>query len=196
MSRNLTTAQRLFKVFYTVSIPRIHLVSAAQDNVYGTLETGNEVVDEYHSKNANIVSEQCIAKMAVIHDLGGPGVITFARPRETVEMYQAIKDHIAAWNHESEYNPNSRLIDQVLEELVLLEDFAEWLWKIARRYTPIEPIVHDDNSLAARMRKRGGGRLFKPAALPEAPKVELPLEHVRQTDVIEERSFVRRNGFR
>lgn len=196
MSRNLTTAQRLFKVFYTVSIPRIHLVTAAQDNVYGTLETGNEVIDEYQSKNANIVSEQCIARLATIHDLGGPGTITFARPRETVEMYQAIKDHISAWNYESEVNPNSRLIDQVLEELVLLENFAEWLWKIARRYVPIEPIVQDDNSLAARMRRRSGGRMFKPAAVPETPKVELPVEHARQTDAIEQRSYERRSGFR
>lgn len=197
MSRNLTTAQRIFKKFYTVSVPRIHLVNAAQDDTYGTVQTGNEVIDEYQTKNAHVVSEQCIARLAMIHEQAGPGTITFARPRETVEIYQAIQEHIAAWNYESTNNPNSRMLDKVLEELVVLDNFAEWVWKIARKYVPVKPVVQDDNSMVARLRNRGFGRLLKPVEVPveQSPQALLPVDHARQTTEMEERSFNRRSGW-
>lgn len=198
-----TTAQRLFKTFYTVSIPRTFLYNAFQDNTHGVVSTGNPAVDT-HAFNAPQVVEMSPARMAELHSRGCP--ITFAKPSIAApEIYRAIIDHLAEHEAESLRNPfvDSEVHAARMEDLPKLDDFAAWIYPIARRYMAGKEVVIPDNTLAGRM---AAGRRKPPTSRRSReeqekdliPVMELPAKYLRKTDDMVERDFVRqsgRNGF-
>lgn len=200
-----TTAQRLFKVFYTVSIPRTFLYNAYQDNTHGVVNTGNASIDA-HAMNAPQVVEMCAARMAELHSRGCP--ITFAKPSVAAPaIYRAIVEHLAEHEAESLRNPfvDAEVHRSRMEDLPKLDDFAAWIYPIAMRYMSAQEIAAPaDNTLAGRMaagRRRPPTRRNVPKEDKDKdliPVMELPAKYLRKTDDMVERDFMRqsgRNGF-
>lgn len=142
-----TTAQRIFKVLYYVSVPRNMIQDVDFERYRGSNSSGSEVLD----KAALDAPSKChlpISRLAEIHQLiGGSKHIYFSCPREQApEIYKALVEHI---NATKIILANSYTRDPSYEETVndlqCLDDFAAWMWKIARNYVKDEDLAAHDS---------------------------------------------------
>lgn len=173
-----STGQRIFKVPYYVSVPRNMIQDADFEQFRGSNSSGSATLDKA-SLDAQSKCHLPIERLAEIHHLiGGSGHIYFAKPSEQApEIYKALVEHIAAtkvvlarsYNRDDTYQ-------ETVRDLQVLDDFAGWMWKIARNYIKDEQMAAHDS-----LEGRGLGRR---TPMSRMPMVNAETEVKRQADQV------------
>lgn len=150
-----STAQRIFKVPYYVSVPRNMIQDSDFERYRGSNSSGSEVLDRA-SLDAQSKCHLPISRLAEIHQLiGGSRHIYFSCPRDqTPEIYKSLVEHInvtkvilaGSYTRDSSY-------EETVADLQCLDDFASWVWKIARNYMKEDDLAAHDS-----LEARGGSR--------------------------------------
>ncbi len=89
-----TASFKLFHHMYQVRVEAIHLVSADEIKIYGTPTSGVKEFDDAAKHELRDCTMTAI-KMAYLHDSGAP--ISLMNPKDSVEIYQNIQEHIRTW---------------------------------------------------------------------------------------------------
>lgn len=131
---SLTPAQRLTEVLYLVSVPRIYLQTAEAAAFYGSIaqETAQaQKEQEQGDMRVNLPA----TKMASLFAKGCKP--WFLVPANSVRLYEDIVAYLKEAEHQFNTNPTSmRFTDTLMENLLALENFAQWVFDVARPYFP------------------------------------------------------------
>lgn len=187
----LSAAQRLTEKTWDVFVSRSQVLSPQYAELLGVPVTNP--LAEVASQHAGINTSLPISVLAEVYAIGGTPF--FKNVRDTVAIYEDVCNYLLEFKtkYESQHFPIS--VSQKMSENVLkLENFAEWVFNIARPYFPDESIT-PQNSLAGRI---GRGRftrdLFKkkshehtPTGIPKAE--ETGVVHSRITDTTLEKIY-------
>lgn len=192
----LTTAQRIFKVLYYVSVPRNMIAGAEFEAYRGSVASGSATLDQA-TLDAPTRCHLPIERLAEIHHLiGAPKNIYFSKPSvQSVEIYQAITDHIrnlVPILEKSYTRTNS--YEETMKELEMLDSFASWVWLIARNY--IKP---DDLPAEGSLQHRAAARRTPMSRSIDQETTKqmmdnLPSEHTSLIAPLIEKEFVNRRG--
>lgn len=149
---SLTPAQRLTEVLYQVFVPRIYLQTAEAAAFYGSMaqETAQaQKEQEQGDMRVNLPA----TKMATLFAKGcKPWFIT---PAESVRLYEDVTGYLKEAEHQFNTNPTSmRFTDTLMENLLQLENFAQWVFDVARPYFPSGVPGHVRGTLAAKAKGR------------------------------------------
>ena len=189
----LSTGQRIFKVRYLVSVPRNVVDDSVLERYRGSVHTGNPNVDSFSPSRPRIC-ELPIYKLALIYNMGVKPV--FSKPSTmSVEIYQALVDHLNAGRHHLEntiiQNDDT---EELLKDLEILDQFAGWVWLIARKYVDKDKLVLDD-SLDQRAATRSMPMSRPTFAIPEAEPLPNLEEHKSIIAPLVEKRITGRRGW-
>lgn len=130
-----TTAQRIFNSRYICQVQHMHTLSKNDINIFGVSSSGDRGIDDALLKSW--VSVQItIADMVEMHSKGIPIIVT--DPRNTVPIYEVLKQHLADWHRHVQSSINVGVVP--VEDLRKMDDFASKIFPIASRYKKPEEL--------------------------------------------------------
>ena len=188
----MSPAERITHCHYRVTAPRLYLQSADAANFYGSPTQDNEMAQR-EQQQGDMLVEIPPLKMINLHARGCRP--WFTKVRDTVIIYRDLVEYLQEAARSYDQNPHSgRFTDEMMDFLMQVDNFAEWIFNIAVEHFPNEPLVRKD-TLAGFKRRTPIAR----KTAEEQKKEEFaqrPTEHVRQADSIVERNFARnRSGW-
>lgn len=152
--RDLTSAEKLIKKTWPVIVSRSQVMTPEYAELLGVPAntSGIESVAQHGAINTALSA----AKLAEIFAIGGTPF--FRNPSDTVTLYSDICDYLFDFKKRYETNHFAfDVTDKLMDNVLKLENFAEWVFGIAIQYMPREDII-SKNSLAGRV---GGGRFTR-----------------------------------
>lgn len=126
---SLTTAERIFFVRYQISVPA-YAVTGTQHYQQRGIATSNNKDYAKSESNEPVFLNYPISRIA---ELVADGIsITFVTPKNTLEIYRAITDHLAAWKKAAMQDMHKLNIPR--DDLITLNDLASKVFPIARQW--------------------------------------------------------------
>jgi hypothetical protein len=192
MADSMSPAQKITFTLYAVSVPRVYMQSAESANFYGTIAHDNPKAQK-EQEIGDIRCNLSITRMAELFNRGcRPWFLT---PACTSRMYLDLFEYLRSVETAFQENTtSSRFTDELMENLLMLENFAQWLFGVAKPYLPLD----EDKPLGtlAGYRKRVPiGRVSHDQQKAVAEQIDTR-EHVRVVDQIIERKVARgRSGW-
>lgn len=190
---SLSPAEQITSVLYEVMVPRIYLQSAEAASFYGTMAQDNPMAQKEQEQGDMRVNLPA-TKMATLYAKGCKP--WFAYPSQSLRLYNSLKDYLAqAAENFNQNTTSNRFDDKMMDNLLTLENFAEWVHGVASPYFPKD---HHEakGTLSSYRRTRPMGRLSKDQ-LEQIKEVQaLTPEHSRVVDDMIERKVARtRSGW-
>lgn len=188
----MSEAELLSFVLYDVTAPRLYLQSADSANFYGTIAQDNPMAQKEQEQGDMRVSLP-ITKLADLYSRGCRP--WFVKVRETVSIYKDITSYLKRASEEFERNTyTGRFTDQMLDNLLKLENFAQWVFDIAVEHFPNEKL-EPRGTLGSFSRRTPLSRVpIEQTRIKE--EATRQTEHVRVVDNIVERQVARtRSGW-
>lgn len=187
MNTDRTAAERLFNDRYDVVVARMFIYSSDTDNQFGTLVVGNDLADRYNQAiDTPITCSLTAIELAIIYQNGGKPF--FMSEKSTVTLYKDLLEHLN--DAVRCYDSNSFVRSLPIEDLVVIENFAEWVYRIAKNHMQsLEPTKYVKNSLYGQLAARRGP-ILRRVPQEDHAAVLVP-EHKRVTDEIVEKDFTR-----
>lgn len=180
-------AERISFVLYEVSVPRIYLQTAEAANFYGSPTQDNPLA-QLEQEQGDIRCNLPITKMAELYSRGCRP--WFLKVRCTVDIYLALKDYLEEARRNHDQNPASnRFNENFLDNLLKLENFAEWMFGMANEHMPrekLEPV----GTLGNYSRRSPMGRVPLDQIVKQQD-LRPVAEHIRVVDEIVERQVAR-----
>lgn len=187
---SMSAAERITFVHYEVSVPRLYLQSADAANFYGTVTQDNQLAQKEQEQGDMRVNLP-ITKMAELFAKGCRP--WFLRVSDTVMIYRAVAEYlrVAAENFDKG-TTGGRFNDTMLDNLLKLENFAQWVFDVALEHFPkerLEPL----GTLAAYSRRAPMSRIPKEQVI-QQQEAAAQREHVRVVDELVERQVARQRS--
>jgi len=177
-------AEKIFQYYVDCFIPQLYLVDQSFVEEFGLQTSMSEELDNGRM-NAPVPARLTVAQMA---DKARQGAqIALMYPDDSKQIYEWIRDHVNDWHDALLMDPNRR--DAPVEDLAILEEFAEQVFPMARTYMDSQPTASKLFNALERMNKRRSVRRRVSQEQAEMPKVEYThnsLAHVI-TDMVEKR---------
>lgn len=132
----------IWEGLYYMRVPWLATQSTEEIRRFGVPTTGNKLTDIQMYNNP-------VTVMITINDMVEyfrKGVsITFVDARQTREVYDIVNNYLMAWrDHLQSASAN---VEVPIDDLLLLDQFAEKLWPLAQTFGAVKPIF--ENSLLA-----------------------------------------------
>lgn len=125
------TTKALWERLYMVRLPRLEATTIEYLQTYGTYITGDRAIDQT-SANQLITTMKPIHELADYHRQHVP--IRLVHVNDALEIYQAVQNHLEAWQRKLQYGLNTR--NAPVNDLMALESFARTVYSHARHYMP------------------------------------------------------------
>jgi len=177
-------AEKIFQYYIDCLIPQLYLIDQSFAEQFGLQTSMDEAVDSGRM-NAPVMARLTVAQMADKTRQGAQ--IALLNPEDSKQIYEWIRDHVSDWHDALLMDPNRR--DAPVEDLAILEEFAEQLFPMARLYMESQPTSSKLFNALERMNKRRGIRRRVSQEQADMPKVEYThnsLAHVI-TDMVDKR---------
>lgn len=173
-------AYRLFHTYFIVRIP-YSFANEVRQMVEGTPQFQNQ-------QQAEVQAEEMIARQHTIPELAELSSrgcrIIIDDPMKSVDMYKLLNEYLQDWKYRTQ---NSINVGQVpINDLEILDNFAQVLYQISRRYTEYsitggKTEVGLAELMVSRSFKRRSNRVKRTEPLQKKPSV---VEHSSVTDDI------------
>lgn len=165
---HLTTAQKVFRFFYTCHLPAMYTYNQQADDLYGRMSTGDEDYDKELAEST-MYTQLNIWQIATHFVNGVP--VGLQNPKEAVEIYEVVRDLINEWARRIQSDVN--LNDYPRDQLHVLEAFAKEIWTWAEVMKPKDLMeVGISLDLAMANRRRASEGFFKTANVREEQKAD------------------------
>lgn len=190
---SLSPAEQITMNLFEVMVPRIFLQAADAAAFYGTMAQDSPNAQKEQEQGDMRVNLPA-TKMATLYAKGCKP--WFIRPAESLRLYNSLKDYLKQASENFNQNTTSnRFDDKMMDNLLTLENFAEWVYHVALPYFPKDQ-NEPKGTLSGFRRNRPMGRLSRDQL--EEVKQAGPVvpEHVRVVDEMIERKVARsRSGW-
>ena len=123
----MDTTIGIWETLYRVEVPTVGSKSPKELTTFGVHYTGIKSIDEDHRKSWYF-RYASIDHMVEMFREGIP--ISVPNPKDVRAIYQAIAAHIDAWEEEIRYN--YRLVKAPIDDLILLDQFADSIYQEGR----------------------------------------------------------------
>lgn len=177
-------AEKIFLYYIDCFIPQMYLVDHAFVEQFGLQTSMDEAVDSGRM-NAPVPARLTVAQMAEKARQGAQ--VALMNPEDSKQIYEWIRDHVSDWHDALLVDPNRR--DAPVDDLAVLEEFAEHVFPMARMYMESQPTTSKLFNALEKMNKRRSVRRRVSQEATEMPKVDYthnPLAHAI-TDMVEKR---------
>lgn len=143
-----TAAYKLTHYKFSFHIPALHFYSAEYQKEFGITSSGDRGIDR-QMMNSPVGTRDTILNMARMYDEGVE--IRLDDPKDSVRIYEVLSEHLKNWNEAA--RTEHHLNDIPMDELRMLDEFAQSIQLIARRY---QPDVGTQSKFYQRTRNMGG----------------------------------------
>lgn len=164
------TGAPIWENLYAVKVPYIATLSEERLRTSGVLSTGNKLLDASVQKGS-------VRVMITINDIVEyfrKGVsVTFAQPADTREIYDIVNNYLLAWRQHADNGINMGNVP--VEDLLLLDNFAEMIWPLAAKFGAIKPVR--GSSFTSLLDMGSGHLLSRSSFRPDQESDGLPEKH-------------------
>lgn len=164
-----SAAKKIFEYFVECYIPSMYLYSQEYVDAFGMYTSGNESVDiQNHQKPIRV--QLTVAQMAKHFSDGAS--ISLVEPEESKQIYGWIVEHIGDWQNEITRDPNR--LDVPIEDLRILEKFAEAIYPMARNFMTVVP---SGSTLFRSLDRLGRRAIRRNITVAEKQNPDVPIAH-------------------
>ena len=192
---SLSPAEQITTWLYEVFMERVYLQTAEAAAFYGSLAQDTPRAQKEQEQGPMRVNLPA-TKMAEIYAKGGKP--WFIRPQESLRLYNSLKDYLEQARDNFDQNTTSnRFDDKMMEYLLILENFAGWVFDVAKPYLPKDAQGPGRDTLAGFTRRaRPMGRVAKSELEQVQQQAIDARDHTRVVDEMIERRVARtRSGW-
>lgn len=177
-------AEKIFQYYVDCMIPQMYLIDHAFAAQFGLQTSMDEAVDSGRM-NAPVAARLTVVQMAEKAHQGAQ--VALMNPEDSKQIYEWIRDHVSDWHDALLMDPNRR--DAPLEDLAILEEFAQQLFPMARMYMERQPTTSKLFNALDNMNRRRGVRRRASQEAAEMPKVEYTHNSLAHaiTDMVDKR---------
>lgn len=187
---SLTPAQRITENLYQVFVPRIFMQTAEAAAFYGTMAQDNPMAQK-EQEQGDMRVHLPATRLAELYAKGCKP--WFLKPEESLKMYRDLTAYLQTAADNFNSNPNSnRFTPEMMEYLLALENYAHWLFGVAKPYFTVDDGEAAPGTMAAHRRFNPMARKSRDELLEDAKRREHhERDHVRVVDELVERQVAR-----